>query len=432
VLKHTSFLATALGLALCLVFATLVTTTAWAQVAAVLLGRRNLWDAGDFATLYSAAQLVGTGHAHGLYHIDTITSVRIHYTSVQGADRIAYLNPPFFAAALAPLTLLSFSRAYQVWVGINLAFTLATCWMIWRTMAPLPRWQRAILAAALLTAYPLTLALRLGQFSAILMTSWTAAYLFLREGRDRAAGVAFAALVIKPELLIPAAGFLLWKRRCAVFSTLVPVAAVAVVASFAVVGPSEGLHYPVFIVQNARNSGNGTLTQLMFGWNGWLGAFLGREQPLRTTLLSLPLTGATLGAVAYMWRGSLRVQSASFPNRWLALTLATLLADPNLFLQDMIIVIPPACALFAASEGRVRTAVGGALGLGWMLSAFGLDPGSLWHFNVLTTELAACLALLIWYDRRSSLAAAVGAPAQSPRTAALDADPADSAEDRAA
>ena len=64
--------------------------------------------------------------------------------------------------------------------------------------------------------------LQLGQFSMILLVSWLSSYVLLRDGRDRAAGVALAPLLIKPELLLPVAALLLWKRRSGAFATLLP------------------------------------------------------------------------------------------------------------------------------------------------------------------------------------------------------------------
>lgn len=395
----------AVFVSLFLAFATLSVSMSWAQVAAVFLGRRDLWDAGDFATLYAAAQLVATGQAHGLYDLDVLSPVRMGYTDVPGADRIAYLNPPFFAAALAPLSWFSFGRAYQIWTGVSVAFVAATAWLIWPTTPTLSRWQRAALILGLVTAYPLALALRLGQFSTILMLSWAAAYALLRTGRERAAGAALSLLLIKPELLIPVAAFLWWKRRYAVLSTLLPLTAIAVLASLAIVGPTGVVEYPVFVVENARRSENGTMTTFMFGWNGWFGALLGKEQPLRATLISLPFVAATITGAILAWRGPLWTDGDQFPRKWLALTLATVLVDPNLFLQDTVIIVPAVYAAIGTSSGRTQRILTGALVLGWIAAGFGLSPGSKWHFNLLSTELIVGLIALVWFELRAAASA---------------------------
>jgi hypothetical protein len=96
---------------------------------------------------------------------------------------------------------------------------------------------------AFVTMYPLCYGLQIGQFSLILVTSWAAAYVLLRRGHERWAGVALAPLLIKPELLLPVAAYLAWKRRWRVFSTLLPLTAASVAVSVAVVGVPAALSY---------------------------------------------------------------------------------------------------------------------------------------------------------------------------------------------
>jgi len=401
--------------ALLLFVLTLAEILWWAQPVAAFFGRRIQWDAGDFATLYCAGRLVVTGHSHKLFDLDALTAIRRADTSVPSPDKISYLNPPFFAAVLAPFALLPFGLAYQVWIGISVALIAATCCMVWRITSSLPKWQRGLLIFAFVASYPVTFALRLGQFSMILLASWTLAYVLLRRGRDRAAGVALAALLIKPELLIPVAAFLFWKKRYAVFITLAPLTVVAVAASFAVAGPAEGLHYPLFILDNARNSAHGTRTDLMFGWNGLLSAFVGPKHPLTATLLSAPMVALTLAATAMVWRGQLCPEGRHFPRQWLLLTLATVLVDPNFFLQDIVIVAPAAFALLSQTEGRGRAAMGAAVAVGWVLFGLGFQPTLRWHINLVAIYMVAGFAALVLQAAREpSALRAVVKPAQFP------------------
>lgn len=385
----------AICVALCLAVATLAACIWWAQVAAVFLGRRSLGlDAVDFTTLYAAGRLVVTGHAHGLFDPDALLAIRRADTPQGETVHLAYLNPPFFAALIAPIALMPFARAYQVWTGVNIALLCAACWMVWLATPALPRWQRALLIVAFITSYPVTLVLRLGQFSMILLVSWTAAYILLRAGRDRAAGVALALLLIKPELLIPVSLILVWKRRFEVFTTLAPLAIVAVAASFAVVGPAQALHYPGFILHNAGDASNGTRPNFMFGWNGLLGAFLGAGHPLVTTLLSMPLALLTLAAAARIWRGELESHAPKFAYQWLILTLATVLADPNFFLQDIVIVVPAVCVVFGQTRGSARPAMALVVIVGWVLLGLGVDPGVRWHVNLVSISMVAGVVAL--------------------------------------
>ena len=86
------------------------------------------------------------------------------------------------------------------------------------------------------------------------------------------AGLWLAPLLLKPELLLPIAGLLAWKRRRAVFVTLVPITCLAVAASVAIVGVQEALRYPSYVRGISVHGGIGTFTPGMYGWNGLLGA----------------------------------------------------------------------------------------------------------------------------------------------------------------
>lgn len=272
----------------------------WADAARAFLGQHAPWNAGDFATLYAAGRAVGSGNAGAL--LDPALLVATEQASLghqfAGGNGLAYLNPPFFAALLAPLSWLPFDRAFQLWTVGALALILMTCGLLWKNAVPLGFRWRATLIAGLLSSFPLAFSLRLGQFSVLLMTSWLAAYLYLRRGHDRRAGLALAPLLVKPELLIPVTVFLIWKRRFRVMQTLLPVTLAATAASLLILGPSGLINYPRFLVGNAGDAAHGSRVDLMFGYNGMLGAFVGPAHALRTTIVMLPFAAGTLGACA--------------------------------------------------------------------------------------------------------------------------------------
>jgi len=371
----------------------------WAQPIAAFLGRREPWDAVDFATLYSAADAVLRGDGHLLYSPDALLNVQDAAVGRADGEPLAYLNPPFFALLLAPLALLPFDTAFQVWLLLNAALLALTAWLLHQIVAPLPPRLRLALVVVCLSLYPLTFALRLGQFSVLLLLSWAAAYLFLKRGADCKAGVALAGLLIKPELLIPVSIYLLWTKRTGVFETLLPLTLTAVAVSFLVTGIEAGLGYPEFILSNANDAGRGTRLDLMFGWNGLLGGFLGNEDPLRTTLLSLPFVTLTALAVIKGCSG----RAGELARDWLVVTLGTVLVDPNFFIQDTLILASAALGFAAAAQGLQRPVALGAIALGWVILAFGLYPGGALGLNVFSLYVATILALLVLRRRAATV-----------------------------
>jgi hypothetical protein len=62
----------------------------WTQPIAAFWGRRGPWDAADFATLYSAADLVFSGQAHLLYHPDALFDVQNAAVGRPAGEALAY------------------------------------------------------------------------------------------------------------------------------------------------------------------------------------------------------------------------------------------------------------------------------------------------------------------------------------------------------
>ena len=365
-------------------------TAWWAHPVHTFLGRREFWwDAEDFAVFYAAGKLVAAGDADLLYTPSAFTPIQNALLPAHQEVTLGYYNPPFFALLLAPLSRLSFDRAFQVWTAINIGLVVLNSWLIWRTAEPLGRAWRCVLIAGFVTLYPLTFGLRLGQYSLILMASWSMAYLLLRAGRDRAAGLALAPLLIKPELLIPVTALMLWKRRLNVLTTLLPVTAVAVVLSVAMIGIQEALRYPGYL-SDAAWEGTGN----MYGWNGLFSSIDSPGDPGAQTPLALVLAPLTLAAVAWTWRGEAEPRGARFPVLWLLLTIATVLIDLHFYLQDVIIVVPAAVAVVAAQREGTRWIAGSAMVAGWLILAYGSTAAGYDSVNFFTALLVVCMLAL--------------------------------------
>jgi hypothetical protein len=384
----------------------------WAQPIAAFFGRRGAWDAADFATLYSAADLVARGMGGLLYQPDSLFAVQDATIGRPSGEALAYLNPPFFAVLLAPLAWLPFDTAFQVWTLFNLSIVAVNALLVWQISRPLESRLRWALLIGFLTLMPVTFALRLGQFSSILALSWTLSYMALTAQKYRSAGVALAPLLIKPELLIPISAYLLWKRHFEVFQTLLPLTAVAVVVSLAVIGIEGIVEYPRFIISNAGDHESGTRVDFMFGWNGLIGGFLGHENPSLVTLLSIPLTVVTLAVLFQACRAQAEAGSHSFTDHWLLITIATVLVDPNFFIQDMFLLYPAVVAFIAVSPQQ-RSRFLPYVVVGWILLGLGIRPGDEWGINLFSVYLASCFFAL----------AAMGRPrrmATTPAVAVID------------
>jgi hypothetical protein len=356
-----------------------------------------LWFHQDFPALYAAAKLVAGGSGRLLYDTASLADAEIAAAGqpVGGTGVLAYFNPPFFAALLAPLSALPLDHAYQAWTLFGAALLAIDAWLLWRIALPLPRRWRIAVVAGFATLYPVAYGLQLGQFSLVLVTSWAAAYLLLRAGREGWAGVALAPLLIKPELLLPVATYLLWKRRWRVFSTLAPLTAAAVVASIVIIGPDAALAYPGYLLNSTTWHGDGVATNVMFDWNGIAAMWWERPAASRAGLLVVgALSLATLAAVARAWRGPLDPRTPRFAAQWMLLTLATVLVDPHLYLQDTVLIAPAA----AACPHR-RPVIAATLVAGWSMLALGIYPNEHLHVNAFGLYMALAATALLVFGR---------------------------------
>lgn len=157
----------------------------------------------DFAVFYTAGDLVDQGRVSDLY--DT-TAFRTAYNDVHGttgpATSVLFGNSPPFAAAMVPISRLSFVAAAITWLVMGvLAGVLAVRFIGYS-------WAIAIggLAIVLLTRPGLS-AVSAGQSTFFWALLFAAIFALLKRGSTIGAGALAGMLILKPPLLI---GLVLW------------------------------------------------------------------------------------------------------------------------------------------------------------------------------------------------------------------------------
>jgi len=187
-------------------------------------------------TFYYAAATIGLNHGW-----QSIYDLRLQQEAldalgsrIQIAELARFISPPPVAWLAAPLTLLPFQVAYEVWSALLLA---ALVWT-WYLAAPGAGRLRLVHLAAALAWLPVIYGLQLGQPELFVALGVAACYALLRQERQVLAGVALGALVLKPQLalLMPAA--LLVNGRYKAFGASVVTIGVLVLAAVLVVGPA--------------------------------------------------------------------------------------------------------------------------------------------------------------------------------------------------
>ena len=367
----------------------------WTEVVRDFFGKSDpFWAREDFTAFYAAGSLVRQGAGPHIYDPGWIAFAE-HVAAgrdVGGSGVLYFFNPSFFAGLMSPLSFLSLQQAYQLWTIGSLALLVFNCWLIVRLAGDLSTVAKTLIILGYLTLYPLTFGLRLGQFSLILQASWAGGALLLNAGRDRLAGLSLAALLIKPELALPVLLFLAMKRAWGAIATVGAAALAAVGASIALIGVPAALGYPRFVLGSTTAAGNGVAPPLMINWSGLIAATDGSGPSLARPLAAAMLSLATIGAVVVVLRLPSQRRSLPYALQWFAMTMAALLCDPHLYLQDTVIAVPAAVGVLALAPEPRRVAVGAVLVAGWGVERLALHPNQVWHVNLFAVYVVAAFS----------------------------------------
>ena len=284
-------------------------------------GRRAVTTDDDFAGIYAAAQLAGTGH---LFDVDRISRLEANHQPKPHA--LPFLRLPFYALVWKPLTWLPYGAARWTWAVLNVAAMLACLWL-WPCGS---RWAKAFV----LCSYPFVYNLILGQDTAIFLLFAIGGCRLLQKKRDWAAGGLLSLCAIKFHLALLLPFALIARRKWGAIG-----GATAGVLALAGMSAMEGLNWPVRELHSIQAEHIGPAEMpTFFGFSVW---FRGHE--LIEAVLAIALT-----VLVY------RIVSGA-ANLWMA-TAATLagglLVSHHAYLYDAVVLMP--LLLVAVESGRGR------------------------------------------------------------------------------
>jgi hypothetical protein len=290
-------------------------------MAAVFWPTRDLILRGknDFIPPYVAAGLAGTGE---LYHTDAYYDFMTRRFG-ESNESLRYTGPPFYAALLAPLRLLSFGQAYVVWWILRLA-ALGAFLVLWETPS------RMITALFIALSLPVFGSLASGQDTIFLLLFLAAAFRCWERGKGFQAGLVLSLCAIKFHLLV-LLPLLFWRRRLGrMASGFASGAAFFLLLSFAVEGWSWPQDYFRVLTDPRVHPEFASMPNL----HGLLA-----ELPYGTLLEAF----AVFAVVAVAW---IALPAATFPQGLsLALT-GGLLLSYHSYLMDAAILLPALLIVF--------------------------------------------------------------------------------------
>jgi hypothetical protein len=182
------------------------------QIAAVALNAtRALNGRTDFVVSYTAGQTIRSGNGRALYAAsdDQISPDKLANSPVTALpfDRLAYQ-----ALLYVPLSLLSYRKAYWIFMAVNLGLIVLCIRMLQPYLPKLAQLWYWLPSAVLLCWVPLGLALVAGHNSILLLTLLFASAVSFYQGRNFRAGVFLGLTLFRPEFsILIALLFLVWR-----------------------------------------------------------------------------------------------------------------------------------------------------------------------------------------------------------------------------
>ncbi|MGC8633898.1 MAG: glycosyltransferase 87 family protein [Candidatus Limnocylindrales bacterium] len=323
----------------------------------------------DFLAFYAAGKLVLDGNPGGLYQGGALSAIqRTIIPSPVGANGyMPFINPPFAAVAFAPLAALPAQAARAVWAFLSLLLLAAAGAWIARALPPL---RRALGVLLLVLSFPAYHSLAEGQWSAVMLLGGLAALQAARQGSWRLAGLALATWWLKPQLIaLPLLALVVDRRWSAVAWSIIGGAGLTL-ASLPFAGVGSYVTYVGYLVQVGVSHFNGAGAVARSVWQGNLSTAEGLNGLLvgifgQGAVVSVDLwwAGLTAGLVA-VWLIAARLQRPGFDSEGSRRMLAAgigivLLTNPNLFVQDCVLVFLLVPALSPSSaQGHWRASVG--------------------------------------------------------------------------
>ena len=271
----------------------------------------------DF-TFYVAAAHIGLAHGWGSIYDLALQQAQLDAmgSRITIAELARFISPPPVAWLAVPFTALPYEAAYWTWCALLLAALAGAWWLA----APAAGRARVIYLIAAIGWLPVIYGLQLAQPALFVALSVAASYALLRANRPLLAGVALAALALKPQLafLIPIT-LLAARRDRAFLGSVLSLGALAALSALAL-GPDGLSEYQARLQFASGVPVNRELT---------LAYFLGAGPVTRVAQIAI---GVAAVALAYRTRR----RGPEWPYIWALVGGA--LATPYAHLDDLVML----------------------------------------------------------------------------------------------
>lgn len=347
----------------------------WLSVTSHNIGRS------DFTSTFVGATILVHHGFHQLYSPSLQSLVHAHLIAPDKEGNLPFVNPPFAAILAAPFTALPLDTAYRLFVFIQLLCIVAGTVLV-LTPRELPITRAQILSLlAMSCGTPAVLALMLlGQWDGVLVLSTAAGFLFFRKGH-RSSGILIILipmLAIKPHLALGIGIAFLATGTWDMIAPTVASGMIIGISTLLLLGVHGTAQYLTLLSHDATMWPYASFE----GLSGLFGSWFGNTMP--TAILTAIGTVLCMAGAIYLGR---RMHRHVHPTTadLSGVVIISLLMCPHLLMHDLVLLIPPMCALVAQEltapeQGIVDVEVGIPVLLGFWCAgiiAEGLDFGHL-------------------------------------------------------
>jgi hypothetical protein len=354
----------------------------------------------DFLQFYISARLIKHDRASQLFDQQVAADQLKMIVGQPTRARLPAIYGPQVGLVFVPLSGLPFLAAARIWVTFSLIIYLGCIYLIWRSCNSLSPYS-GIVALSAIAFPPLFHFFVRGQISVLLLACFTLAFLAFRKKRDWLAGIALGFLILKPPFLVAIPLVLLLSRAWKPLAALALSSAAQLAVVWIHFGAAVMRAYFDTLCHTSRWTGTSELALAPIQMHS-LRSFwsLLIPWPQAVMLLYVLSSMVIIGVAAAVWRSS-----APLALRFAALTLAALLANPHLFVYDLLVLAPTLLLLtdwtlshaLPSSAARLRL----LLYLAFVLPLFG--PLSQWTHLQLSVPVFVALLWMLCRDSNISI-----------------------------
>ena len=305
----------------------------------------------DFLAYYSAGNLASNGEIGKIYDNPSLSKIQKEIIAENNESQgfMTFLNPPYIAYILAPLTMLSIGNAQIAWLLITFILAVYVAYML-ASRVDASKYYKSMVFIIILNLFPFWQNYRQGQLGLLILFFTLVGVRYQQKGKHYHAGACLSILLIKPHLaLLVLVGLLIFRQRKVIYGMLVTFA-LTVMIFLPLTGTGVYVDYARHLVgvtvSHASGAGSvvsgaweGSLRRT-YGLNGAVTKIIGQSNYRLTNLIVISTAIPLLGVLAYVITKK-GVLEKKITRKYLivALVLFGLMINLHLYAYDLVYLI---------------------------------------------------------------------------------------------